>query len=181
MAQALVVVGEAYSSRYQDVLHTTVLDRALKRYRNESTRDEVSSVSSERGSTSVDTSEGSKNKGQGKKKKKGVDLERLPHEILQHTTTLREHIQYFVVQRGSTAHRDKVPHTVQRLLDEISGEEQLGEQIKAEILQDEDARQVRVSALDCGFWNGTCDANDYSLYRISVVYDPETFYTGYRE
>jgi hypothetical protein len=71
-----------------------------------------------------------------------ISLSELPQEILQHTSTLREHVQYFVVHKGSS--KGKVPESVQRLLDQVSGAEQLEEQIREEILQDDEARHASI-------------------------------------
>ncbi len=71
-----------------------------------------------------------------------AQLEALPAKILHHAQVFQEHVQYFA-GNGNTSNEITVPDGVKRLMDDIVGAEKLGEKIKAEILQDDDARQVR--------------------------------------
>lgn len=104
-----------------------------------------------------------------------AELERLPHEVLQHAHAFHSHIRYFMghnrhpqsqltpahnsskPQSSGDEHsssrdvgveehgleEDGVPNTIKKLLDDIAGgAENLGQRMKEEILQDDDARKV---------------------------------------
>jgi potassium channel subfamily K, other eukaryote len=74
-------------------------------------------------------------------------LENLPNSVLLNAKVFYEQMQYFLGPGrygGTPGHhsRDIVPEGLRSLLDDIVGSEQLGERVKLEILQDDDARQV---------------------------------------
>lgn len=75
-------------------------------------------------------------------------LEELPRRILTHARLFHEHLQYFVgpgsVANGSggPSKDDKIPQSLKRLMDDISGASKFGERIQKEILQDNEARQT---------------------------------------
>ncbi|KAI0747018.1 hypothetical protein C8Q80DRAFT_1220221 [Daedaleopsis nitida] len=82
-------------------------------------------------------------------------LEALPTEVVKMSRTFQEHMQFFVSGRadGLTALDDiegdpegdpslKVPPEMQKLLDELGSFETISERVKADILQDEDARKT---------------------------------------
>lgn len=71
-------------------------------------------------------------------------LEALPHKILADAKTFHEHLSYFVGSGNKLTvdSGDELPPGLQKLMNEITGVEKLGERIKREILQDEDARHV---------------------------------------
>ena len=80
------------------------------------------------------------------------ELERLPDQIIRHTTTFHDELRYFVhkddqaLDHDDGRPMDQRPHTPQvlkGLLDEISQLESIGERAKREILDDPDARNVR--------------------------------------
>ncbi|OCH88377.1 voltage-gated potassium channel [Obba rivulosa] len=81
------------------------------------------------------------------------ELEELPGDIIKQTRAFYDSIQFFL---GSGSEEDvedpvltaqegpiNVPEELRRLLDEIATSEGIGERLKREILQDEDARKVR--------------------------------------
>jgi hypothetical protein len=74
-----------------------------------------------------------------------TQLEALPHKILADAKTFHEHLSYFVGagNKVKVDSGDDLPPGLQRLMNEITGAQKLGERIKREILQDEDARHVR--------------------------------------
>lgn len=73
-------------------------------------------------------------------------LEALPAQILHQARTFHEHVQYFVGQgstSGSGMNADSpVPESLRKLMNDITGAEQLGKRVKEEIMQDEDVRHV---------------------------------------
>ncbi|KAL0957982.1 hypothetical protein HGRIS_000159 [Hohenbuehelia grisea] len=71
-----------------------------------------------------------------------AQLEALPHRILEHARSFHEHVQYFVGGHHHAQGGSAVPAGVRKLMDDIAGAEKLGERIKEEVLQDEDARQT---------------------------------------
>jgi hypothetical protein len=73
-----------------------------------------------------------------------TQLEALPHKILADAKIFHEHLSYFVGSGNKVKvdSGDELPPGLQQLLNEITGAEKLGERVKREILQDEDARHV---------------------------------------
>jgi potassium channel subfamily K len=77
-------------------------------------------------------------------------LEALPYQVLQHARTFHEHVKYFVGGASTSPENiggfagTEVPESLKQLLDDISGQAKIGERMKEEIFQDEDARHVGV-------------------------------------
>jgi hypothetical protein len=83
-----------------------------------------------------------------------TQLEALPHKILADAQTFHEHLSYFVAagNKVNIDSGDDLPPGLQQLINEITNAEKIGEQIKREILQDEDARHVSAFAASSFRW-----------------------------
>ena len=89
------------------------------------------------------------------------ELEQLPAEIIRQTQNFHEHMQFYVnhgqvdptfdqtPQVGEENRLSRVPTELKALLDQIGDLEGMSSKAKRELLQDEDARQVRVLSLIC--------------------------------
>ena len=88
-------------------------------------------------------------------------LEALPGEIVRMSRIFRNHMQFFAAGRadginpiyepgdedeGERGEKLKVPPEMRKLLDELAEMEGINERVKAEILQDQDARKVRAQS-----------------------------------
>ncbi|CAK5272536.1 unnamed protein product [Mycena citricolor] len=145
MTILLSVISEAFSSKYHTVLYAGVFQRAVKRYHErartlaDKARRGVKAGIRRPGLSEHISSEELHQRAQ-------VQLEALPHKILNEAKTFHEHVSYFVGLgpngKPGVDVGDELPPGLQKLMDEITGAEKLGERVKREILQDEDARHT---------------------------------------
>ncbi|KAJ6608227.1 hypothetical protein B0H10DRAFT_1816320 [Mycena sp. CBHHK59/15] len=151
------VISEAFSSKYHTALHAGVFERAVKRYREraraiaEKTRLRGKNKPLSPSSTQTElprppllehlSMEDALSESHIRVQ---AQLEALPHKILADAKTFHEHLSYFVGPGNaiSTGSGDDLPPGLQQLMAEITGAEKLGERIKREILEDEDARHT---------------------------------------
>ncbi|KAF7291980.1 Tandem pore domain k+ channel [Mycena indigotica] len=150
MTILISVIAEGFSSKYHSVMHTGVFDRAVKRYRE---RAKVIAEKGRKGRTHPGSGQtppplnhhrSREDQLRDAHDRTQTQLEALPHKILADAKTFHEHLSYFVGS-GNSAGMDSgedLPPGLQQLLNEITGAERIGERIKREILQDEDARQT---------------------------------------
>ncbi|TFK49332.1 voltage-gated potassium channel [Heliocybe sulcata] len=158
MTILISVISDAYGSRYKSAMHTQAFNKAVKRYRARARhepgppRPVIEATAS----------------GQPLRPRSGTieesharvqeQLEQLPAKILEHARTFHEDIQYFV----NTTARDmiagdspaggagaaagtaelRVPSGLKGLLDDIAKAEGIGERVKNQILQDDEARNT---------------------------------------
>ncbi|KAL4264001.1 two pore domain potassium channel family protein [Pleurotus pulmonarius] len=164
MTILISIISEAYTSRYKHALRSDPFAKAVERYRakgsraatRRSSRSEQSSPL-ELGGNDADAPAEPDSRGIPAMEKRDealephklskhqeqtkAQLEALPAKILHHAQVFQEHVQYFA-GNGNTSNEIAVPDGVKRLMDDIVGAEKLGKKIKAEILQDDDARQT---------------------------------------
>ncbi|KAF7338773.1 Tandem pore domain k+ channel [Mycena sanguinolenta] len=147
MTILISVISEAFSSHYHSILHAGIFQRAVKRYREqahvlaEKTRRRSRSLSAPRLQSTNQSAEDILNEVHTRTQ---TQLETLPHKILADAKTFHEHLSYFVganknVNVNST---DELPPGIVHLMKEITGAQKIGERIKREILQDDDARHT---------------------------------------
>ncbi|KAJ7746481.1 hypothetical protein DFH07DRAFT_832698 [Mycena maculata] len=155
MTILISVISEAFSSQYHSALHAGVFHRAVKRYRE---RARVIAEKTRRGKNKLLSSGSS-----GPQSRPPIsahqstqdalteahirtqnELEALPHKILADAKTFHEHLSYFVGSGNNMTvdSGEALPPGLQQLMNEITGAEKLGERVKREILQDEDARHT---------------------------------------
>lgn len=149
------VISEAFSSKYHSALHAGVFERAVKRYRERARAIAVkarlgknkllSPSSPQRPPLSAHQSVEDALKESHTRTQ--TQLEALPHKILADAKTFHEHLSYFVGSGNKLTvdSGDQLPAGLQQLMNEVTGAEKLGDRIKKEILQDEDARHVSYS------------------------------------
>ncbi|KAF7309023.1 Tandem pore domain k+ channel [Mycena kentingensis (nom. inval.)] len=137
MTILISVIAEAFSSRYHSALHTGVFDRAVKRGANRP-QARGCPIHHPRTTSPQRTPCGTPHS------RTQTQLEALPHKILADAKTFHEHLSYFVGSgnKPGVDSGEDLPPGLQQLMDEITGAEKIGERIKSEILQDEDARHT---------------------------------------
>jgi hypothetical protein len=74
-------------------------------------------------------------------------LENLPIEILDRAKELQERVQYFASLKQQRHHKGEgaehhIPPSLQKLVNDISDTEGVTERVRAEVFNDEDAKQV---------------------------------------
>ncbi|EPQ53675.1 voltage-gated potassium channel [Gloeophyllum trabeum ATCC 11539] len=157
MTILISVISDAYGSRYKSAMHTPIFNKVVKRYRERARHEPGPPQPALRPVTPSgqpmrprsETLEESRARAQRQ-------LEELPHKILQDTRTFHENIQYFL----NTTARDMIagdsaaggagagsaelqpPEGLKKLLDDIAAAEGIGDGVKSQILQDEDARNT---------------------------------------
>ncbi|KAJ7074969.1 hypothetical protein B0H15DRAFT_45155 [Mycena belliarum] len=151
MTILISVISEAFSSKYHSVLHAGVFERAVKRYRE---RARALAEKARRGKNKLIPSrshppppaphESMDDALKDVNSRTQTQLEALPHKILADAKMFHEHLSYFVGPGNKVAvdSGDELPPGLQQLMNEITGAEKLGERIKREILQDDDARHT---------------------------------------
>ncbi|KAJ7868633.1 hypothetical protein B0H14DRAFT_2729837 [Mycena olivaceomarginata] len=152
MTILISVISEAFSSKYHSALHAGIFERAVKRYREraralaERTRRGKKQGVPISGLPRPPLSEHQSTDDVLKEvhTRTQTQLEALPHKILADAKTFHEHLSYFVGagNKVKVDSGDDLPPGLQRLMNEITGAQKLGERIKREILQDEDARHT---------------------------------------
>ncbi|KAJ6469379.1 hypothetical protein C8R45DRAFT_1078707 [Mycena sanguinolenta] len=146
MTILISVISEAFSSQYHSILHAGIFHRAVKRYRQQA---HVLAEKTRRRSRSLSAPLQSRNQSvedilNEVHIRTQTQLETLPHKILADAKIFHEHLSYFVganknVNVNST---DELPPGIVHLMKEITGAQKIGERIKREILQDDDARHT---------------------------------------
>ncbi|KAJ7150894.1 hypothetical protein C8R43DRAFT_887165 [Mycena crocata] len=148
MTILISVISEAFSSKYHSALHAGVFQRAVKRYRERARtlargKNKLLSPTSPRRPplSGHQSAEDVLNEMHARTQ---TQLEALPHKILADARTFHEHLSYFVGpgNKMTVDSGEELPPGLQQLMNEITGAEKLGERIKREILQDEDARHT---------------------------------------
>jgi hypothetical protein len=152
-----VVISEAFSSKYHSALHAGVFERAVKRYRErartiaEKARRGKNKLISPASPSSLqppplESHQSTEDVIKDMHTRTQSQLEALPHKILADAKMFHEHMSYFVGpgNKVTVDSGDQLPPGLQQLMNEITGVEKLGERIKREILQDEDARHASV-------------------------------------
>ncbi|KAH9939855.1 hypothetical protein B0H21DRAFT_885240 [Amylocystis lapponica] len=157
-------VGEL---RYKSALHSRVFDTAVKKYRKKQAQESariprahsrlqnVSRLTQAIVGQSDDDGTAPSPVDVGASRDVARrELEALPGKIIQHARTFHDYMQYFVDARGSRHPPDSagaetgmgmgtdVPGELRHLLDDIAEGEHIGERVKREILQDEDAKNT---------------------------------------
>ncbi|CAL1708783.1 unnamed protein product [Somion occarium] len=164
MTILISVLQEAGSSKYQSVLHSTMFDNGVRKYRQRES-EETARIASNRHCTSANDEESSRPNGSSyeealpdaanaAKEKAQKELEQLPREIIRHAQNFHEHMHYFAsrgqdddVDDQTEASADKskkssIPEELKALLDQIAELEGINARAKREILQDKDARKT---------------------------------------
>ncbi|KAJ7154605.1 hypothetical protein C8R46DRAFT_1117876 [Mycena filopes] len=149
MTILISVISEAFSSKYKTAMHAGIFDRAVKRYR------ERARALARRGKNKLMSPTSPKRPAFSEHQstqdvlkdvhtRTQTQLEALPHKILADAKVFHEHLSYFVGagNKVTVDSGDDLPPGLQQLMNEITGAEKLGERIKREILQDEDARHT---------------------------------------
>ncbi|KAJ7056198.1 hypothetical protein C8F01DRAFT_993501 [Mycena amicta] len=151
MTILISVIAEAFSSKYHTALHTGVFNRAVKRYRERARTMAERSRKGRNNPTPQHEAPPPLNRHQSKEdvlrevhSRTQLQLETLPHKILADAKMFHEHLSYFVGSgnKPGVDSGQELPPGLQQLMNEITGAEKIGERIKREILQDEDARQT---------------------------------------
>ncbi|KAJ6572157.1 hypothetical protein B0H19DRAFT_1132741 [Mycena capillaripes] len=151
MTILISVISEAFSSKYHVVMHAGIFNRAVKRYRERAhaiaertRRGKIRHSASSPQRPPLSAHQSAEDVLKEVHTRTQTQLEALPHKILADAKTFHEHLSYFV-GAGNKVNVDsgeELPQGLQQLLNEITGAEKLGERIKREILQDEDARHT---------------------------------------
>ncbi|KAJ7636869.1 hypothetical protein FB45DRAFT_907554 [Roridomyces roridus] len=152
MTILISVIAEAFSSKYRNAIYAGVFDRAVKRYRE---RVRLLAEKARRGKKANahnppplmephlagPSTDDAVHKSHLKVQEQ---LEALPHKILADAKMFHEHLSYFVSKGKSMGvdSDDPLPPGLQKLMNEITSAERLGERVKREILQDDDARHT---------------------------------------
>ncbi|KAJ6470255.1 hypothetical protein C8R47DRAFT_1325312 [Mycena vitilis] len=146
MTILISVIAEAFSSKYHVAMHAGIFERAVKRYREraraiaeKTRRGKNKEASAQR--PPLSTHQSAEDILNEVHTRTQAQLEALPHKILADAKTFHEHLSYFVGS-GKVDTGDELPLGLQQLMNEITGAEKLGERVKREILQDEDARHT---------------------------------------
>ncbi|KAJ7474538.1 hypothetical protein B0H11DRAFT_2035816 [Mycena galericulata] len=153
MTILISVISEAFSSKYHNALHAGVFERAVKRYRRlidekvprgKNKRVSPLTTPPARSRPTLSANPSTLDALNDSHTRTQAELEALPHKILADAKTFHEHLSYFVGggNKVKVDSGDDLPPGLQKLMDEITGAEKLGERIKREILQDEDARHT---------------------------------------
>lgn len=153
-----LVLQEAGSSRYKSALHSRVFDKAVKKYRKANkqlldVRHPLSAFHKEHGVFRSPTKPNAQRLREAREQTQHA-LELLPGDIIRNAKTFRDYIDFFVSGApgeiegmaeggGVDIGIPKVPRDMKKLLDELAEIEDIGERLKSEILQDDDARKVR--------------------------------------
>ena len=154
------------SSRYKSALHSRIFDKAIKKYRKnmKQTQDVKRPRLNSKNTTGAPT--GARKDSLRRQQSRPTvvrlreaeeqvqrALEVLPTEIIRNARTFHDYMEFFVsggadgidpVEEGDDDHgKSKIPPDMTKLLDELGEIEGINQRLKAEILQDEDARKVR--------------------------------------
>ncbi|CCO33326.1 Outward-rectifier potassium channel TOK1 AltName: Full=Two-domain outward rectifier K(+) channel YORK [Rhizoctonia solani AG-1 IB] len=113
MTILISVLTEAYSSRYKTIVHSTVLDRAVK-----SRRQRTLSHSHPASSPS--------------------DMNALAIEVINNARAMREHMAWFVNSSGMKG----APEGVIKVLDDIAEGENMDERVKKDFMSNDEARKT---------------------------------------
>ncbi|EJF63876.1 hypothetical protein DICSQDRAFT_102012 [Dichomitus squalens LYAD-421 SS1] len=157
------VLQEAGSYRYKNALHSRVFDNAVKNYRKrlkqtqDSKRNRMNSKNTGAGPGGVRTAGLQQQNKPTFVRLREADkqarraLEALPNEIIRSARTLHDYMEFFVsgvdgldtIEEGDVASgTPNIPPDMTKLLDELGDMEGINPRLKAEILQDEDARKT---------------------------------------
>ncbi|KAJ7199234.1 hypothetical protein GGX14DRAFT_662452 [Mycena pura] len=161
MTILISVISETFSSKYHSALHTGVFDRAVKRYRERARviaektrrgRDKLFAPGLEPGASrsrslsrpTLTDQQRTEDALKETHARTQLQLEALPHKILADARVFHEHLSYFIGAGNKVVvdSGDALPPGLQQLINEITGAAKIGERIKREILQDEDARHT---------------------------------------
>jgi hypothetical protein len=116
------VLTEAYSSRYKTIIHSSVLDRAVKSIRAER-RQTTEHPSHNHDSTSAVNV---------------PDPDALAVDIVTNARAIRDHMAWFVNSTGMKG----APEGVLKVLDDIAEGENMDERVKKEFMSNDEARKV---------------------------------------
>ncbi|KZT00659.1 uncharacterized protein LAESUDRAFT_665671 [Laetiporus sulphureus 93-53] len=165
------VIEDAGSSRYRNIMHSRVFDKAVEKYRKHALRaaSEASHAEYQRQRTDANTQTNGEavrggeadanpdeitahdaaSKVQEAHAAAQRELEALPQEILKQARTFHDYIQYFAQGRDrddedlpGEGGQVNVPKELKKLLNEILEAEVVGDRMKREILQDDDVKQT---------------------------------------
>ncbi|CAE6452414.1 unnamed protein product [Rhizoctonia solani] len=137
MTILISVLTEAYSSRYKTIVHSTVLDRAVK-----SRRQRTLSHSHAASSPS--------------------DMNALAIEVINNARAMREHMAWFVNSSGMKG----APEGVIKVLDDIAEGENMDERVKKDFMSNDEARKtVFVMSFERMLHNLACVAEEVA--RVS--------------
>ncbi|KAJ7676477.1 hypothetical protein B0H17DRAFT_1080152 [Mycena rosella] len=152
MTILISVISEAFSSKYHSAIHAGVFERAVKRYRE---RARAIAEKARRGKNKLLSPlapdhpalvphQSREDLLKEAHTRTQTQLEALPHKILADAKMFHEHLSYFVGpgNKVTVDSGEQLPPGLQQLMNEITGAEKLGERVKREILQDEDARHT---------------------------------------
>ncbi|KAF8217673.1 hypothetical protein K438DRAFT_1795430 [Mycena galopus ATCC 62051] len=151
MTILISVIAEAFSSQYHSALHAGIFQRAVKRYREraralseKTRRSRGPSASAVPTRPLPSAHKSSEDVLKEVHTRTQTRLETLPHKILADAKAFHEHLSYFVGagRQMKVDPSDELPPGLLHLMKEITGAQKLGERIKREILQDEDARHT---------------------------------------
>ncbi|KAG8717946.1 hypothetical protein FRC08_006288, partial [Ceratobasidium sp. 394] len=130
MTILISVLTEAYSSRYKTVIHSGVLDRAVKSIRAQRHTRANAHTHAHRSSSSS---------------QQEPDPDALAVDIVTNARAIREHMSWFVNSSGMKG----APEGVLKVLDDIAEGENMDERVKKEFMSNDEARKV------CLFRHGT--------------------------
>ncbi|QRW10440.1 ion channel protein [Ceratobasidium sp. AG-Ba] len=144
MTILISVLTEAYSSRYQTVIHSGVLDRAVKSIRAQRrsrTRPNTQSSHSHHSPVS----------------RQIPDPDGLAVDIVTNARAIREHMDWFVNSSGMKG----APEGVLKVLDDIAEGENMDERVKKEFMSNDEARKtVFIMSFERMLHNLACAAEE---------------------
>ncbi|KAF8597619.1 hypothetical protein BDV93DRAFT_367439 [Ceratobasidium sp. AG-I] len=124
MTILISVLSEAYSSRYQTIIHTSILDRAVKSIHAQR-REHTLNASHNHPSTSGSPST-------------SLDPGTLAVDIVTNARAIREHMSWFVNSTGMKG----APEGVLKVLDDIAEGENMDERVKKDFMSNDEARKT---------------------------------------
>lgn len=119
-----LVLSEAYSSRYKTVIHTGILDRAVK------------SIHAQRREHSLNKSHN--HHASSASSLASPDPGALAVDIVTNARAIREHMAWFVNSSGMKG----APEGVLKVLDNIADGENMDERVKKDFMSNDEARKV---------------------------------------
>lgn len=167
-----IVLSEAYSSRYKNVLSKGSFERAIKNFRRRRESSPPSHIIGSHPHSRSRSRDASPDRRYTHEHAKR-DLEGLPAELLTHAKNFHEHIYYFL---SSVNGNEPPPHTLRKLLDEIAESEQMDARLKREMMRDDNARKV-ISCVHICILSFPIDHRAQTLFIMSYESKWPLFFT----
>lgn len=134
-----IVLQDAFSSKYKNALHSGVFESAVKRYRQKTKSQSEKKEREKEGKeinfhVTVQPSDVKESSSRAQR-----NLENLPAKVLGQTELFHRHIQFLVQSETGGIFTTNL----ESMLDDVDRAHKMDEKLRDEILQDEDARNVR--------------------------------------